>query len=223
MSRSKRDLKKNRIRAFFASLELKAKKKSEFATIEEEILQNGMVYKQMRLPVSNITPKFETLIEEKIKQNFLRAKIRTLNEGKKEDLKSIINIYNRAWLTSSVPFRPLDLTSLKKIFNDPDTVVLIASVYGIDGAFAILDFEGKAKDIGVIAALGVLPKFQRKKLGLCVGLEAWKYLKKHGVKELRCEVYKDNVVSYSFIMALGFEEFDVKAYKKEDFEIEDVD
>jgi hypothetical protein len=38
---------------------------------------------------------------------------------------------------------------------------------------------------------------------------------------LRCEVYKDNNVSLSFIEGIGFEVYDEKVYRREDFEFND--
>ena len=89
-----------------------------------------------------------------------------------------------------------------------------------DGGFVILDLEGPNKEYGVIAGLGVIPRYQRRGLGTIIGLAAWEYFKKKGIKELRCEVYKDNKISYDFISSLGFEEYDVKVYKSEDFELD---
>lgn len=97
---------------------------------------------------------------------------------------------------------------------------MIVKVYGIDGAFTILDLEGDNKEYGIIAGLGVLPRFQRKGLGTVLGLAAWDHFKKKGVKELRCKVYKDNQRSFHFIKGLNFEVYGEKAYRKEDFELE---
>jgi ribosomal protein S18 acetylase RimI-like enzyme len=205
---------------FFTSLEKKGEKKEEFQPIEEQILSEGMIYRQMRLPVGNVSPEFESYVNKKVKENFLKPKIREIKNGSNEDLKSIVNLYNKAWLTSQTPFRRLSLTALKKIAEDPDTVILIAKVYNVDSGFVILDFEGEQNEIGVIAGLGILPKFQHRKLGTALGLAAWNYFKNQGVKELRCEVYIENKVSYSFIKALGFEEFDSIAYKGEDFQVD---
>ncbi|TXT54157.1 MAG: hypothetical protein BAJALOKI2v1_810012 [Promethearchaeota archaeon] len=215
MIKEKLNLKKNRIRAFFFSLE--KKESEEEQTFEKQIEKEGMIYIQMRLPVEKITLEFEESLRKKIAQNFLKANIR---EAEREDFDSIVSLYNKAWLTSQTPFRPLDKDSLKKIFEDPDTVILIAKVYAMDAGFVILDFEGSKKEIGVIAGLGVLPRFQRKGLGTVLGMATWNFFKKQGVKELRCEVYKDNKVSYSFIKWIGFEEYDQKAYRKEDFELD---
>jgi len=48
-------------------------------------------------------------------------------------------------------------------------------------------------------------------------MAAWNHFKKKGVKELRCEVFKDNKVSFNFIKSIGFEEFARKTYKSQDF------
>ncbi len=216
--KKKFDLKKRKIRAFFLSIETKKKQKLEVDSTAEELYQDGMVYIQMRLPVQKITEQFEGKLKDKIEHNIIKAKIREATES---DLETLKNIYNRAWLLSNTPYRPITKTDLKKILDYPDTVFLIAKVYGIDAAFALLDFEGENNEIAVIAALAVIPRFQRKGVGTIIGMSAWNYLKQNysNVKEIRAEVYKDNVISYAFIKGIGFEEFGKKVYKKEDFEI----
>jgi ribosomal protein S18 acetylase RimI-like enzyme len=213
------DLKKKRIRAFFHSIEAKKKHKEELDKTAEEIYRDGMVYVQMRLPVDKITAEFENKLKYRINHNIIHASIRKANTS---DLDSIKQLYNKSWLTSNTPFRPITKTSLLQIFEDPDTIFLIGSVYGKDAAFVILDFEGENKECAVIAALAVLPRFQRRGLGTILGMAAWNFLKenyKH-VKELKCEVYEDNKTSNSFIKWIGFEEYGTKAYKKEDFDID---
>ncbi|MFW9929350.1 MAG: GNAT family N-acetyltransferase [Candidatus Thorarchaeota archaeon] len=210
-------MKKKLLHNVFFQIE-KEKERGTISESEEKLLQEGMVYRQMRLPVEKITPEFEAQMKHKIEHNIYQAQIR---EATEKDLSIVVDIYNKSWLTSNTPFRPMEKETLKKIFVDPDTVFLIARVFGIDSAFVILDFEGKDKEYGVIAGLGVIPKFQRKGLGSVLGLATWDYFKKKGVKELRCEVYKSNYVSTNFIEALRFEEFGQKIYRKEDFELED--
>jgi len=207
--------KKRILRTLFLNIE-KEKEKGQITDLQEKALE-GMAYIQMRLPVEKITKDFENDLEKKIEENIFKAKIR---EAIESDIQVIVDIYNKSWLTSNTPFRPLDKTTIKKIFNDPNTKFLIAKVYGIDSAFVILDFEGENKEYGVIAGLGVLPRFQRRGLGTVIGLAAWNYFKDKGVKELRCEVYKDNQTSYEFIKGLQFEEFGIKVYRKEDFELD---
>jgi len=218
--RKRLDLKKKKIRAFFLSIETKRKQNVEVDRVAEELYQDGMVYIQMKLPVEKITNEFENKLKEKIEHNIIQAKIR---DATKADLDSLKYIYNRAWLTSNTPFRPITKTDLQKILEYPETVFLIAKVYGSDAAFLLLDFEGENKEFAIIAALAVIPRFQRKGLGSVLGMASWQYLKEKypNVKEIRCEVYGDNNVSYSFIKGIGFEEYDKKVYRKEDFEISD--
>lgn len=217
--KKKLDLKKRRIRAFFLSVEKEKKKEVVLDESAEELYEDGMVYIQMRLPVSKITKEFEEKLKNKIEHTIIKAIIR---EAKKEDLSSLKNIYNRAWLTSNTPFRPITKTDLLKILEHPDTIFLIAKVYGIDAAFVLLDFEGENKEIAVIAALAVIPRFQRRGLGKILGVYIWNYLKQNhtSVEEIRAEVYRDNKVSHAFIEGIGFEEFERKVYRKEDFEID---
>jgi ribosomal protein S18 acetylase RimI-like enzyme len=213
--RKKINLKRKALRTYFLHIE-KDSQMGEVSELQREILEKGMVYLQMRLPIDKITKDFERALKEKIEHKIFHASIR---EATKNDLTSIQEIYNKAWLTSNTPFRPIEKDTLKKIFNDPDTVFLIATVYGIDGGFVILDFEGDNKEYGVIAGLGVLPRFQGKGLGTILGLAAWNYFKEKGLEELRCEVYRDNQKSYKFIKGLNFEEFGKRIYRKEDFEL----
>ncbi|TXT67498.1 MAG: hypothetical protein BAJALOKI1v1_80031 [Promethearchaeota archaeon] len=204
-------LKSKRIRGFFQRLETSILEEAEQKEDQEKEI--SLEYVQMKLPVESITDEFEAEIKSKVEKNFLNAKIR---EASHEDLESVLQIHNRAWLTANEPFRPIELDTLEKIYEYPDTVLLIAKVYGQDGGFIMLDFENEGK-IGVIAGLGVLPRYQRKGLGTVLGMAAWNYFKTKGVEELRCEVYKDNTVSYSFIKSLGFEEYERKRYTKDDF------
>ncbi len=214
MTESKISLKKRKVRSFILAFEKKDKTEEE---IENELATTGMEYIQMKLPVAKITPEFEEMLTEKVEHNILRAKIR---EAKVEDLESVRALYNRSWMTSNTPYSSITLNSLKTIFEYPETIILIARVYGSDAAFVILDYEGPKNEYGIIVGLGVMPRFQRKGLGTVIGMAAWNYFKKKGVKELRCEVYKDNIVSYNFIKSIGFEEFARKVYKSEDFDID---
>ena len=107
--RKKVDLKKRRIRALFLSIEIKKKRKEIVDKTTEELYQDGMVYIQMRLPVEKITKEFEDRLIDKIEHNIIQGKIR---EATKRDLGTLKNIYNRAWLTSNTPFRPITKTDL---------------------------------------------------------------------------------------------------------------
>ena len=115
-----------------------------------------------------------------------------------------------AWLTSHTPFSPISLNTLESLYKCPEIKILIAKAFGIDAGFIILDLEGPNNCYGSIAGLGILPKFQRKGIGINLGLEAWNNFKQKGIKELRCEVYLKNKRSYAFIKAMGFKKFGLK-------------
>ena len=220
MSESKQSLKRKRIRQFFLSFATHPKEEAKEEEVQYDLIETGLTYKQMRLPIEKITPKFVDNLRNSIEHNFLRAKIRKATE---DDLESIVKLHNRAWLTSHTPFSPLQFDSLKTVFKFPDTEIFVAQVYGQDAAFIICDLEGPNKEIGIIAGLGVIPRFQRKGLGTVLGMAAWDYfLKKKSITEIRCEVYIGNTASYNFIKSIGFEEFGMKTYTWDDLSKEDV-
>ena len=215
MSKLKNSLKKNQLRRIFSGLEKRSSISEKSDNFDNILIEQGMKYIQMRLPVNKITPDFERKVKSMIEPHILNAKIR---EATERDFESILNIYNKSWLTSREPFSPLTIESLKNLYGYKDTKIFIVKLYGIDAGFMILDFEGTKNEYGIIAALAVLPRFQGKGLGKVMGIAAWEYFKHKSVKELRCEVYFNNKVSYNFIKSLGFEEYYSKIYKKEDFQ-----
>ena len=177
-----------------------------FQNITTEILdifEERPSYVQLRLPVEKITQEFEDALKDKIEQNVVHAEIR---EAMGDDIEKIFKIYNKAWQSTSMPFRQVSEETFLKFQKHFKTVFLIACVDSIDGGFILIHFEGKKKDIGVINGLGVLPQFQNKGLGTTLAMAAWNYFKERGVKELRCEVHRDNKIPYAFIKGLGFEE-----------------
>jgi ribosomal protein S18 acetylase RimI-like enzyme len=206
--------KKKAVRSLFLSFNKEEKTHDD---IDNEILSSGMKYIQMKLPVEKITREFEAEISSKIEHGVVKADIRAAGL---KDLEIVVYLYNRSWMTSCTPHTPITIETLKKIANYQETVILIARVYGTDGGFVILDLEGPNKEYGIIAGLGVIPRFQRKGLGKILGMAAWNHFKTIGVKELHCEVYHENKASYNFISLLGFEEFGVKVYHSEDFNLE---
>lgn len=160
---------------------------------------------QMRLPVFNITEDFENNLKDKIKDSLINAEIR---EATREDIDHLIDLHDRAWHSTPMPYRPLTKEKIINMLIDESIIFLIAKVEGEDSGFALIYFTSKDNLVGVIAGLGILPELQRKGLGTILGMASWDLFKKKGVKELRCKVYKDNKASYSFIRGLGFEEYD---------------
>lgn len=160
---------------------------------------------QMRLLVKKITPEFEEALKQKIEHNIVRAVIREANEN---DVNCLIELHDRAWHSTPMPFRPLKKESIEEMLKDPKIIFLIAKVRDEDSGFALIYFTGEDYLIGVIAGLGIIPELHRKGLGTILGLAVWDYFKRKGVAELRCKVYKDNKISYNFIKGLKFEEYD---------------
>ncbi|MFX0081999.1 MAG: GNAT family N-acetyltransferase [Candidatus Hodarchaeota archaeon] len=205
---------RGKIRNYFLTLEKNPKNLEKLESIEEN-LDFEMKYIQMVLPLNKITKEVETVLKENVERNIIQAKIR---EVKENDLENLITLYNRAWLTSHEPFRALTIDDVKDLYNDPDLIIFIARVYGIDAGFMILDFEGPKQEYGIIVAMGVIPRFQRKGLGKIMALTAWEFFKKKNIIELRSEVYIDNYASYNFLKSLGFEDRGIRIYKSEDFD-----
>ncbi len=202
------DFKKRQIRSYFFSLQ-KDLTESQKGKIP-------ITYVHLRLPVDKITPSFENKIQNELEKNYLKINVR---EAKVGDLKSVLHIYNMAWSNLKDPHGNMTLGSLKKVFNSPGVEILMASVYGMDVGFIILDFEGTHNQYGIIAGLGILPRFQGKGIGKSLGLATWRYFKQKDVKELRCEVFIENKHSHRFIKSLGFEEYKTTIYSMEDFEL----
>jgi ribosomal protein S18 acetylase RimI-like enzyme len=167
--------------------------------------QKDLDFIQMRLPVSNITEDFENNLKNKIKDSFINAEIR---EATREDIDHLIDLHDRAWHSTPMPYRPLTKEKLPEILNNKNVIFLIAKVEGKDSGFALIYFTSKDNLVGVIAGLGIIPELQREGLGTILGMASWDLFKKRGVKELRCKVYKDNKASYNFIRGLGFEEYE---------------
>ncbi|MFX1340598.1 MAG: GNAT family N-acetyltransferase [Promethearchaeota archaeon] len=177
-----------------------------FQNITAEILDvfnERPSYVQMRLPVDKITQEFEESLKEKIEQGVLHAEIRKATD---QDIEKVYNIYCKAWQSTSMPFREVSQDTFLKFQKQFNTIFLVARVESIDSGFILIHFEGKNNEIGVINGFGVLPQFQHKGLGITLAMAAWNYFKERGVRELRCEVHKENKIPYAFIKSLGFEE-----------------
>jgi ribosomal protein S18 acetylase RimI-like enzyme len=179
--------------------------KKLFTRTFDELLDRNPNYIQMRLLVRKITPEFEKALRAKIEYNIPNSDVREANMN---DITCLIELHDKAWHSTPMPYRPLNKESIIKMLQDPNIIFLIANVQGEDKGFALIYFTGEEKEIGVIAGLGIIPEYQRKGLGTILGLATWDYFKRKGVFELRCKVYKDNEISYNFIKSLGFEEYD---------------
>ena len=123
-----------------------------------------------------------------------------------KDEVNFIRAYNRSFITAPDPYRSLSLEDFK-LFDRKSTFVAI--LYGQIVGFVYLTIEDLVKHSevvgkqGVIAGLGVDPRYRRKKIAYLLAAQAAVYFSKHYVDELICEVYYLNKVSYSFIQNFG--------------------
>ena len=156
------------------------------------------------MPIDKITEEYVNSILKKIEKIQFQPKI---YRAKEEDLEDIANLYHRSWLTSNVPFRRISMEDFYRIYEDSNMQFLVAKLHGMHVGFVILDLEGENLENGVIVALGIKPRYQRKGIGTILGYAAWNHFKKKNVKELRCEIHVRNERSLNFIQSLGFEEF----------------
>jgi len=162
---------------------------------------------QLKLDIESITKDFENIIQEKIKQKCAYIKIDVANP---DDIDKVFMLYKRSFLTSKTPMESISIDYLEKLYQIPEVSFYIAKIYGIPAGFMILDFEGYNNEYGFIMALGIIPRFQRKGIGLALGLRAWSHFKERNIKELRCEVYYQNENSIGFLKSLNFQEFAIR-------------
>lgn len=133
-----------------------------------------------------------------------RVEIRELNPEK--DRHDFIRVYNRAFITAPDPYRSLSSSDVDH-FNPKSTFVAI--LYGKIIGFIFLIIEPLVKqginlgNQGVIAGLGVDPRYRRKKIAFLLAAKAAQYFAENDVLELVCEVFHENKVSYSFIRNFG--------------------
>jgi len=167
------------------------------------LFMGRFAYIPMRLPVEKITSDFERSLRKKVDN---KLKNFTIREAKEKDIDILIELFDKAWHSTTMPFRPLNRNKIiDKILTNPDALFLIANVGGEDTGFILIDFVGSDKNIGEISALGILPEHQSKGIGTLLGLKSWEYFKERNVEELICKVYMENEKSKSFLERMGFE------------------
>jgi ribosomal protein S18 acetylase RimI-like enzyme len=124
-----------------------------------------------------------------------------------EDISIINDIYNKSWKESHLPMKEVTEELFMEIFDDSDTRFLLATYENKPVGFILMEFSKTDKEIGLISGLAILPEYQNRGFGKYLALATWKFFKEQDIKELRCEVYKDNERAKSFIKSLGFEEY----------------
>lgn len=179
-----------------------------FSDIQEGLFQfyeESDDYVTLKLPVS----KAQTLTETKLENYVDSHKIEQLQIRKagKEDIPIINDIYNKSWKESHLPMKKVTEELFLEIFEDGDTKFLMAIYESHPVGFILMESSKTDKEIGLISGLAILPEYQNRGLGKYLALATWNYFKEQDIKELRCEVYKDNERAINFIKSLGFEEY----------------
>lgn len=137
-------------------------------------------------------------------EDLKNVSVRNLDPDK--DAEKFIRVYNRSFISAPDPYRSLTLDDFKHF--DPEST-FVAVLYGQIVGFIFLTVEPLVKNSvevgkqGVIAGLGVEPRYRRRKIAFLLTATAAKYFSDCSVDELICEVYHKNNVSYSFIKNFG--------------------
>jgi ribosomal protein S18 acetylase RimI-like enzyme len=182
-------------RAFYREDEGKQAKK------EKENKHKYIVLKMSWDQADEVIKKLNDVVEN---DEFLKKVLIRPIEAKDE--ANFIKAYNRSFITAPDPYRSLALNDFK-LFDPKSTFVAI--LYGQIVGFVYLTIEDLIKNSvvvgkqGVIAGLGVDPRYRRRKIAFLLAAQAAVFFSKHSVDELICEVHHLNKVSYSFIQNFG--------------------
>ena len=147
-------------------------------------------------------------IKEIIKDDEFLAKVEIRNLKLDIDSEEFIRLYNRAFITAPDPYRSLTYKDVT-LFNEDST--FITKIHGRLVGFIFLVLEPlikNGKEIGrqgVIAGIGVDPRYRRRKIALLLAARAAEYFVQNSVDELVCEVFEANKVSIDFIRSVGFQ------------------
>lgn len=216
MIKSRVSLKNTIIKSLFINLDKNKLNEYDIDKIHSTLIEDGLYYLQMRLPISKITQEYISNIKKHIGLVDLNIEV---CEASKKDIDSILSIHRRAWEDSNILFVPTNKETFEILFDYLETILLIARLNGKNIGYLILDCDGPKKQFGIIAGMGVLPESQGRKVGLSICLEAWNYLKKLNFEELRFEIYIENKKCIQLAKLLSFQLYKVKRYPYNQIEI----
>jgi len=118
------------------------------------------------------------------------------------DAHLFASLVNKIILTSPDPYRSLEMEDAFK-FSEGTFIVYL---HGQPIGFLVCTIEEEnGEKLGVIAGLGLLPRYRRRKIGMLICMKAAEYFEGKNVDALICDVYENNKPSYSLITSLGFE------------------
>ncbi|MFX0123816.1 MAG: GNAT family N-acetyltransferase [Candidatus Hodarchaeota archaeon] len=183
------------------------KKKSEEKK-EKEIQKEQYKFIVMKMSWDQALNVLKQIEEHEAEEGDILTKNITIRELQpSKDAEKFIRCYNRAFITAPDPYRSLTVGDLQH-FKPESTFV--AELHGRIVGFIFLVIEPLIKEgrqignQGVIAGIGVDPRYRRKRIAFMLAARAAKYFEKNNVMELVCEVYHENEISYNFIRSFGF-------------------
>ena len=165
-------------------------------------------YFLMEVPIEKVPDSirdFEKRSTDITRLAYNAVRVRKYNADDPKDNALFTEIFNLVLLTSPDPYRPITLQESEKYFKEG---TFLAFLYGKCVGYAVVTIENDPDvgKIGVIAGIGVHPKFRRKKVAQKLAIEIGKwFLSRKDLKKLQCEVYEENVVSQQFISSFGFQ------------------
>jgi len=176
-----------------------------FDAMENSLIdaKSGKHFIEMELSANKITPKFEDSIRKKYARSLMELKIRVAS---KEDIDTLQYLYNTSWSVATMPFTPIKSSTLSNSLKNPNISFLIASKNAIDIGFIILKIEENYLKTGNIVGIGVLSENRHDGIGTALGIAAWDFFKSNNTKKLKCKVFSENKIAYTFMKGLGFEE-----------------
>ena len=118
-------------------------------------------------------------VRNEIKEDEFLSKVKIREFDPKTDSAAFVRVYNRAFITAPDPYRSLSLGDVEH-FNPKSTFVAV--LYGQLIGFIFLTIEPLIKQgvevgkQGVIAGIGVDPRYRRKKIALLLATRAAEYV-----------------------------------------------
>ncbi len=182
-------------------------RKLQKALQKEDLGEKRHKYFIMEIPIEKVPEaiaRFESKSNASNRLAFNAVHVRKYRCEDPEDNELFTEIFNLVLLTSPDPYRPITLEEAHKFFKEG---TFLAFLYGRCVGYAVITVEEDTEigKIGVIAGIGVHPKFRRKKVAqkLAIELGRW-FLSRPDLVKLQCEVYELNMVSQQFISSFGF-------------------
>lgn len=161
----------------------------------------------MEIPIEKVPQaikNFEIKSVDSSRLAFNAVSVRKYDNEDPKDNELFTEIFNLVLLTSPDPYRPITMNEAKNFFKEG---TFLAFLYGRCVGYAVITIEDtEIGKIGVIAGIGVHPKFRRKKVAqkLAIELGKW-FLARPDLVKLQCEVFEENIVSQKFISSFGFQ------------------